>query len=131
MDLWIDYVVVLLSGVFVGSAELVSRYRDNPLKALINWPAMAYIGFNGVVSFVALWLIHIFEITFGLDPTNELLKLRSVQVLTAGFGAIVFFRSSFFVYRVGDQDVSIGPGALIDIMLGAADRAVDGQSGPT
>jgi hypothetical protein len=47
------------------------------------------------------------------------------RVMLAGFGAMAFFRTSVFTIRIGDQDVSIGPVAFLQIVLHAADRAVD------
>lgn len=34
---------------------------------------------------------------------------RGEQILTAGISALVFFRTSRFVVRVGDRDAGIGP----------------------
>jgi hypothetical protein len=47
------------------------------------------------------------------------------QVLTAGFGSLVFMRSSLFKVRVGDSDIGIGPAAILDTLLLVADRGVD------
>jgi hypothetical protein len=47
------------------------------------------------------------------------------MVLVAGFGAMAFFRSSFFVLRVADQDVPLGLFAVLQALLDATDRSVD------
>jgi len=46
-------------------------------------------------------------------------------VLTAGFSALLFFRTSLFKLRVGDADLAVGPSIVLDSLLAAADRAVD------
>jgi hypothetical protein len=35
------------------------------------------------------------------------------------------FRSALFIVRVGDQDVGVGPSSLLQVVLSAADSAVD------
>ena len=47
------------------------------------------------------------------------------QVLLAGFGTMAFFRTSLFTLRVGEADVAIGPAAVLQVILDAADRACD------
>jgi hypothetical protein len=39
--------------------------------------------------------------------------------------AMALLRSSIFVVRVADQDVPVGPSSFLQIVLSAADRAVD------
>ena len=46
----LDFAAVVLLGVLVGTAELVSRYRDAPRAALYNRPAGLYIALNGAGS---------------------------------------------------------------------------------
>ncbi|MFL5344157.1 MAG: hypothetical protein ACJ8AT_05155 [Hyalangium sp.] len=50
---------------------------------------------------------------------------RVGYVLLAGFGAMSLLRSSAFNMRVGDNDISVGPSALLQVILMATDRAVD------
>ena len=117
-----DYVVVALIGAAVAAGELTTRYRDAPLRALRSRPALTYIAFNVLATVFALALIRVFGVRFGLEPGS---KLRWTQVLIAGFGAMTFFRTSFLVTRIGEQDVGIGPSALLQAGLSVADRGVD------
>jgi hypothetical protein len=50
---------------------------------------------------------------------------RLYEILLASFGAIAFFRTSFFTARIGGADIGIGPSALLQSLLGAADRMID------
>jgi hypothetical protein len=118
------YLLVALIGGLLGGCELLARYRDEPVQAVLNWAALFYVGVNVAASMVALLLIQIFEVSFGIDPAAGN-QLATVQILAAGLGAMAFFRTSLFTARVGDQDVPLGPGYVIQILLNVTDRAVD------
>jgi hypothetical protein len=123
--LLIDYILVGLFGALVGTAELLSRYRDAPLRAVLNIYAAGYIIINILAAMLALWLLRLFGVNFGLDPETETDKLRWVQVLAAGFASMMLFRSSVFVLQVGDQNVSIGPSSVLEVFLTVLDRQID------
>lgn len=118
-----DYVIVALIGGLVGTGELISRYRDAPTAALLTAPASVYVGVNAGASLAALGLIRVFGWNFGQTDGSD--AARWLQVLIAGFGAIALFRSSLFLVRAGDTDVGVGPSSFLQILLSAADRAVD------
>jgi hypothetical protein len=123
--LLLDYILVGLFGALVGTTELLSRYRDAPLRAVISWFAAGYIIINILAAMLALWLLRLFGINFGLDPATDIVKLRWVQILTAGFASMMLFRSSVFVLQVGDQDVSVGPSSILEVLLTVLDREID------
>jgi hypothetical protein len=64
------------------------------------------------------------EFGFGDDQGTEA-AAGVARTLVAGFGALGVFRSSFFRIRLGEQEVGVGPSALLDGLLTAADRSVD------
>lgn len=118
MDLvWLDGTAVALLGGAVGASELISRYKDQPGAALKSWPSVFYIALNSAASAGALALIR----ANGWFSTSG----SWTQILLAGVGAMAFFRTSLFIVRAGDRDVGVGPSGLLQIYLGAADRAVD------
>lgn len=117
----LEFAAVVLLGVLVGIAELVSRYRDAPRAALYNRPAGLCIALNGAASALALALIHAFGWKLGATAG----AVRPTQVLVAGIGAMAFFRTSLFTVRAGDKDVGVGPASFLQIFLAAADREVD------
>jgi hypothetical protein len=119
----LDYTVVLTIGILIGVGELVSRYRDAPLQALKTPPAALYIAINALAAVGALAALVIFR--WSPASSSGELVTRILRISTAGFGAMAVFRSSLFVVRVGEQDVPVGPGAFLQIVLGACDRAVD------
>jgi hypothetical protein len=122
----VDYFLVCLLGVFVGITEIISRYKDDPFRALGNWAAIVYLLINAAASALALWLILVFDWKFGFTIEDHCdLQVRAVRGLVAGLGAMAIFRSSLFVVRVGNQDVGFGPSGLLTVVLRALDRDVD------
>ncbi|MFI9846925.1 hypothetical protein ACIHFD_58605 [Nonomuraea sp. NPDC051941] len=117
----ISFVVAGLIGALVALAELVSRYRDDPWRALVSLPAGLYVVVNLAGSVSGLWMIKQFGLTFGAAGAG----LELTQVLVAGFGSSTLFRSSLFNVTVGNQVVGVGPSAVLTVLLSAADRAVD------
>lgn len=117
----VDYVAVFLIGAFVAVGELTSRYKDDPVKAIYSVPAGLYVTVNGLASVGALGLAHVFDWSFG--ASND--QIRLTQVLVAGFGALALFRTSLFNVTVGNQVIGVGPSVLLNVILTAADRAVD------
>jgi hypothetical protein len=109
-------------GAAVGASELVSRYRDDPMRALRTAPALTYIALNALVSGCIYGLItHYAKTMFPALAKDPL--MRSI---TAGFGAMAILRSKFFTVRTaGGEEVGIGPDAAVSAFLSAADRGVD------
>ncbi|MEQ8813954.1 MAG: hypothetical protein RLO51_00245 [Thalassobaculum sp.] len=122
------YILVALFGSMAGGGELVSRYQDSPVSAVRTAPGLLYIAVNAMAAVGALVIAGLLaadqpggrEPGFVL-PTKELLNL----VLVAGFGSLAFFRAKLVTLRVGDSDVGVGPSFVLEIILKAADRAVD------
>lgn len=118
-----SYAFVLMLGVGAGVAELVSRYRDAPARVLFSLPGLVYLVLNAAAASAALFVIDVFGWKFGVESSAT--AIRVTQVLVGGFGALALLRSSLLNVRVGDQDVSVGPGGVLLVVLGASDRAVD------
>lgn len=119
------YLIVFLFGALVGIAELVSRYRDEPGKAILSVPGFLYLFVNIGAACLALYMIDIFGWDFGVDENSTPAARRMVQILVAGFGSIALFRSALFTVRLGENDINVGPSAFLQILLNACDRAVD------
>jgi len=119
-----DWLIVGLFGGLVGTSELISRYRDAPVRAVLNWWAAFYIALNVAASLGALGLIYAFDWKFGV--TGDAV-IRWTRVLVASFGAMGLFRSSLLAVRAGDRDIAVGPAGFLQIFLAAADRGVDRQ----
>jgi hypothetical protein len=107
-------------GAVAGGSELAQRYRDRPTGPLRTAPGWLYIGVNALASVAALALVRHLEIGTAAGLPKDV-----TQVLVAGLGALAFFRSAFFIVRLKDEDVPLGPAAILQVILDAADRAYD------
>lgn len=119
---------VFVFGTLVGIAELASRHSDHRLLAIVSLPSLAYLAFNGILSLAALAVIELARpdwLGFAKDGDGNALLV----VLTAGFSASLFFRSSIFRIKTGEVDMSVGPVQIIDIFLKLIDEAVDRSIG--
>lgn len=117
-----QYVFTCAIGGMVGVAELVSRYRDEPLKLFVVPSAWLYILLNASASAAALLLARTYNWSLGAtDPAS----ISVTQVLLSGLGAMVVLRSHVFNLKVDGRDVPVGPSVLLVALLGAADRGVD------
>ena len=123
----VQYGLVVLIGGCIGIGELISRYKDDPYEAIANRHAVAYTLVNvlaSVIALLALKTMNLDGVVDGIDGEG-VASHRVGYVLLAGFGAMGVLRSSAFTMRVGKDDISIGPSALLQVILSATDRAVD------
>jgi hypothetical protein len=107
-----------------GIVELVARYKDEPWRAIRTSPAFVYLVINGLAACAALYaVIHFGEVEaiWGDLATSE----RTKYVIGAALGAMAIFRTSLMNIRVADTDIQLGPSMFLEILRGAADRAVD------
>jgi hypothetical protein len=121
----VDFTIVAAIGAFVGASEIVAAYRDDPMAALVNPGALVYLAVNAVASMGALALIRAVGLTLNAPGGAQ----RATQLVAAGFGAMVLFRSSLQIRGADGQKTGIGPGTFLQIMLDAAMRSVDRARG--
>ncbi len=121
------WLTVALLGGIVGTAELVSRYRDAPTGALRTKPAFFYIAINTAASLGALALAKLFGWKFNFGDPNSGASAEWSLVILCGISAMALFRSSLFIRKIGDRDIGIGPSSFLQVFLSAADAEVDRQ----
>ncbi len=113
--------VALFVGLFTGTIEALSRYRDEPFKAVLTtlygW---IYILLNAALGLAAYALLLWRPGSVPDDPGSHM-KLA----LAAGLGAAAVVRARLFSIKVGDKEVAVGPGFLVDRFLGLLDRQID------
>lgn len=118
---------LVLSAIFgatVGVAEIISRYRDEPLKACRSFYGLGYIYINAILGICALLLIWHYPAKFGFSPGSRPETFSSA--LLAGFGASLVMRTRLMVLKGADnKDVSIGPDLVIKYLLNMVDQYVD------
>jgi hypothetical protein len=115
--------VAIFLGELVGFSEIVSRYRDEPLRAAFNGYGGAYFAINGILAWVAFIVLQKSPGTF---PT--LVGHPYTTAAFAGFGAMAVFRSKFFVFRSEDgKEFPVGPDIVLSSVLKIVDRKIDRQ----
>ena len=100
--------------------EILGWYRHAPFRAVFNVNGLLYVLINIAAAGAAYYLLGAFHLIKDTTDSKDV-----THVLTAGFGSLVFMRSSVFKVRVGDSDIGIGPAAILDTLLLVADRGVD------
>jgi hypothetical protein len=118
----LEWLAAAALGAGVGLAELVTRYRDEPIALPGSVSFWVYLLLNAGASALAFQFVQVFGWTFGLAPGPA---QTTTQVLVAGLSAMALFRSSLFTLRIGDTDLDVGPSALLTSLLAVVDRAVD------
>jgi len=122
MDNILQWLVTGLLGGVISSAEIISRYRDEPDNALRTWPSVFYMLLNALAALASLAVIRVFGWTFGItDPS----AIGWAQAGIAGIGAMAILRASLFSVKINDETVPIGFGRFLEVLLTSVDRAVD------
>lgn len=116
-----DWVLAFAVGLGTSLVELLSRYRDEPIKVIATSHfAWVYLLLNGFLALGAHALL--------LDGRFAYLETevqRAGLAVASGLGAAVVLRSRVFTARLGDEQVSIGPGYVVDQLLGIIDAQID------
>lgn len=116
-----DWVLAFTVGLGTSLVELLSRYRDEPIKVIAtSYFAWVYLLLNGGLAIAA----HLALIDAGFaDGENSIGRAGLATV--SGLGAAVILRSRVFTARLGDEQVSIGPGYVVDQLLNIIDSQID------
>jgi gamma-glutamyl AIG2-like cyclotransferase len=113
------YLFAFLLGFATAFAELVTKFTDEPLKAIGTTQAFAYHLVNGSVSALALWVLEI----NGAKVDTPLAVAQAVA--TAGLGSMLILRSKLFNFKVNDKEVSFGPEQLVKVFFSYMESAID------
>jgi len=109
-------------GGLVGLSEILTRYRDEPVRATLNLFGGTYLLFNAVISLAAF----LFMRAYGNEIFPSVAKDYFLTALVAGFGAMVVMRSKLFTFNApGGQEYSIGPAIVVDTILQTIDQKID------
>ncbi len=111
-------VATAVFGMLFGASEIISRYRDEPFKAVVSPYGLVYLAVNAAISIAALAMIFHFDQFFSALAASD---LRAT--LAAGFGATIVMRSRLIVLRAADgREIPIGPDFVIKTLLGTVDK---------
>jgi len=108
-------------GAGTGASEIISRYRDEPLRAVVNKYGLNYVSINAMLGAAAFGLLT--RYADHLLPTTTDWFMRAI---IGGFGAMVIVRSKLFIFHAEDgKDYPIGPAIVIETFLRMLDRKID------
>jgi len=124
----LDFVGAAGLGLLVGLSELLSRYRDDQAKLLREPAAQLYMALNAALSAFGLIVLRY---VLGDNPSAAIHTEFGAtgEVFTAGLSSMAILRSSVLTARVGTQDVPIGPGFFLKVVMDAVDREIDRSRG--
>jgi hypothetical protein len=116
-----DWALAFFIGMGTSLIELLSRYRDEPLKVIATSQfAWVYLLLNGLMGIGAHAVLLDSGFTTIDTPTS-----RASLAVGSGVSAALILRSRVFTARLGDEQVSIGPGYIVDQLLGIIDAQID------
>lgn len=108
-------------GSAAGFTEIVTRYRDEPLRAAFNRFGLFYMVINGLLSLSALGLLLRYPNLFPKVAGDKLMT-----AIVAGTAAMTLLRSKLFTFRTdAGADIPIGPVVIVDTLLRVFDRKID------
>jgi hypothetical protein len=109
-------------GALVGLSEILSRYRDEPIRASTTVFGAAYLFLNGIISFLAFAVLC----RYPAQVFPSIQKDLFLTSVVAGFGAMTVFRSKLFTFRSPDgKEYPIGPAIVLDTILKMIDSKID------
>lgn len=116
-----DWALAFFIGMGTSLIELLSRYRDEPIKVIATSQfAWVYLLLNGLMGIGAHAVLLDSGFTSIDTPTS-----RASLAVGSGVSAALILRSRVFTARLGDEQVSIGPGYIVDQLLGIIDAQID------
>jgi len=111
-------------GMILGASEILSRYRDQPVSALISQAGLIYLLVNGIISAVVYGIL----IHYSADLIPQVAKDYLLGAIIAGFGAMAVLRSKFFTFTTtGGSQIAVGPDIVAQAYLDSSNRAIDRQ----
>jgi len=104
---------------FVGFVELLQRYSvgTNAKALLLEGLAALFVVLHVVAGIATYFALPLLDSDFATQSLG--------RALAAGFGALAILRLSFLNVGTGDQKLSIGPGAMLDILFAHIDQRID------
>jgi|CXWL01.1.fsa_nt_gi hypothetical protein len=113
------YFYVFALGMLTAFAEIIGKFRDEPIKTLRSCYAVCYHVFNGLIAVFALKLMILNDV----KTETELEKIKIV--LIAGLGSMLIMRSKLFNIKVGENEVAVGPDQIMTVFLNFMNSSIN------
>ena len=107
----------------VATAELMSKFRDEPYSLFKHSATWLYLIFNGLLALSCLFLL-VKTALFGVSEADYV-----KAGLTAGLGSVVIMRSKFLKLTIGDKETAIGPEIIVNVFLETLETKIDRKRG--
>lgn len=121
MTILATYLIAAFLGAAVGAVEIFQRYRAEPFYALRTRWGTYYVGFNGAMSLVAVWVV---QLAGQLADKSDLELLQ--WAAGCGFGAAAVLRAKLMNLKLSDgKELALGPEIVIQTFLAVLDRELD------
>ncbi len=119
---WLAALLAAGFGGLTGLSEILTHYRDEPIRATFNRYGLAYVGLNGLISLAAFGLLTRYRQQIFPAIEDDLL----LTAIVAGFGAMVVMRSKLFTFSSSDgQEYAVGPAIVLDTIMQTIDQKID------
>jgi len=115
----------------VAYAELLARYRDDPVRAVLSWPAATYGIVNAASGVLAAWWLWTFfpQLVAVATPAAKVNCAEpnvAKLAVVAGLGSLALLRTSLLKLRMTNgDDISVGPAVIVEQIMSVVDRGVD------
>lgn len=125
------YAIAGIIAFVVATIELLTRYRDDPIRAAFSRPSLLYAFTNAAIAVFAAWLLLRYNAQAFINNSADQTVHASSSVddfkvaLAAGVGSLAALRSSVLKIKLNGSDVSFGPALIIEQFLSVIDRNVD------
>jgi len=125
-QLWVGYTVAAFVAGLVGIADVLTKYKDNPLLALSTGAALQYVVANALFGALAFWLAMVLDMVDikGLSSAGHGADVVK-SGLIVGFGAIFILRGVAFKLAVGGRASDVGPSTIVDALLATFDQSIN------
>jgi hypothetical protein len=114
-------------GCITGLAEVLPRYRDDPMKAARCRAGVVYWLLNGIVSLTVFWAVILYApASLHLQPGALIAHSDWIKaMLLAGFGAMAVVRAKIFKATLSNgQEISVGPEHVINVLFETANSYI-------
>ena len=118
--------LVFLFGALFGFAEILQRYSNMKynFKVMMSY---LYIGLNGIVAILALFLIKYIK-----NPNDNVVDFHNnieiVNLLIAGFSGMMVLRSSIFSIKHKEKTIEVGLATLFQVFLDRVEKRMKNKA---
>jgi len=114
------YLITIFLSLLVATAELMTKFKDEPLAVLAKSKAWLYMLLNATIAALTLYMLS-HTTLFG--PPTQFAGIKAA--LTAGLGSTILMRSKFLKVDLNGQEAAIGPEVIINVFLDTLERTID------